>query len=91
MALTKAEKDQIIGDYKINETDTGSAQVQVAMLTQRINTLVEHLRFHKHDNATERGLLKMVGRRRRLLVYLRETKPAEYEDLIQKLGLRRLR
>lgn len=91
MALTKSEKEQLIGEFKINENDTGSAQVQVAMLTTRINTLVDHLRIHKHDNATERGLLKMVGRRRRLLVYLRETKPAEYEALIQRLGLRRLR
>ena len=91
MALTKSEKDQVIAEFKINENDSGSAQVQVAMLTSRINTLVEHLRIHKHDHATERGLLKMVGRRRRLLVYLRETKPAQYEELIQRLGLRRLR
>jgi small subunit ribosomal protein S15 len=91
MALTKSEKDTLIGDFKINENDTGSSQVQVAMLTTRINTLVEHLRAHKHDNATRRGLLKMVGRRRRLLVYLRRTQPAEYEALIQRLGLRRLK
>jgi small subunit ribosomal protein S15 len=89
MALTKAEKDQLIGDFKINEMDTGSSQVQVAMLTSRINTLVAHLRIHKHDNGTRRGLLKMVGRRRRLLSYLRRTQPAEYQALIQRLGLRR--
>jgi small subunit ribosomal protein S15 len=89
MALTKAEKDQIIADFKINETDTGSAQVQVAMLTTRIKSLVEHLRAHKHDNGTRRGLLVLVGHRRRLLAYLRRTQPAEYQTLIQRLGLRR--
>jgi small subunit ribosomal protein S15 len=89
MALTKAEKDTLIADYAIKTGDTGSSQVQVAMLTSRINSLVEHLRVHKHDNATRRGLLKMVGRRRRLLGYLRRTQPSEYQALIQRLGLRR--
>ena len=89
MALTKAEKDKLIADFKINENDTGSTQVQVAMLTTRILGLVEHLRVHKHDNATRRGLLVLVGHRRRLLAYLRRTQPAEYQTLIQLLGLRR--
>lgn len=89
MALTKEQKTQLIGEFGTHEGDTGSTQVQVAMLTQRINELTEHFKIHKHDNHSRLGLLKLVGRRRRLLKYLRETEPAEYEGLIKRLGLRR--
>ncbi len=89
MALTKAEKEQIRSDYGISNNDSGSTPVQVAALTTRINQLVEHLRIHKHDYASQRGLLKLVGQRRRLLAYLRENAPDTYTNLIQRLGLRR--
>lgn len=88
MALTKEEKQEIFDEYGTHENDTGSAQVQIAMLTRRINSLIEHLREHKHDEHTRYGLLKMVGRRRRLLRYLRNTEPEAYIELIQRLGLR---
>jgi small subunit ribosomal protein S15 len=88
MSLTKQEKQAIIDEYATHEGDTGSTQVQVAMLTHRIERLIEHLREHKHDEHTRRGLLKLVGRRRRLLKYLRSTDPEEYLKLIQRLGLR---
>ncbi len=88
MSLTKQEKQPIIDEYATHEGDTGSTQVQVAMLTHRIERLIEHLREHKHDEHTRRGLLKLVGRRRRLLKYLRSTDPEEYLQLIQRLGLR---
>lgn len=89
MALTKSEKREIFTQYAVHEKDTGSAQVQIAMLTQRINDLIEHLKVHRHDESSRRGLLKLVGQRRRLLAYLRRTKPDEYKELIQRLGLRR--
>jgi small subunit ribosomal protein S15 len=89
MALTKAEKEEIFAEYQIKPGDTGSTQVQVAMLTKRILMLTEHLRQHKHDNATRRGLLKLVGQRRRLLGYIRKNDPESYQALIQRLGLRR--
>ncbi len=89
MALTKEQKTQLISEFGTHEGDTGSTQVQIAMLTQRINELTEHFKIHKHDNHSRLGLLKLVGRRRRLLKYLRETEPAEYEALIKRLGLRR--
>lgn len=88
MSLTKLEKQTIIEEYATHEGDTGSTQVQVAVLTHRIERLIEHLREHKHDEHTRRGLLKLVGRRRRLLKYLRRTDPEEYLKLIQRLGLR---
>jgi small subunit ribosomal protein S15 len=88
MSMTKQEKQTIIDEYATHEGDTGSTQVQVAMLTHRIERLIEHLREHKHDEHTRRGLLKLVGRRRRLLKYLRSTDPEEYLQLIQRLGLR---
>lgn len=88
MSLTKQEKQTIIEEYATHEGDTGSTQVQVAVLTHRIERLIEHLREHKHDEHTRRGLLKLVGRRRRLLKYLRRTDPEEYLKLIQRLGLR---
>ena len=89
MALSKTEKEPIIAEYQTHETDTGSAEVQVAMLTTRIIWLTEHLRVHKHDEATRRGLLKLVGRRRRLLQYLNGEDVGRYRSLIAKLGLRR--
>lgn len=89
MALTKEEKLEILANYGLKETDTGSTQVQVAMMTRRINQLVDHLKVHKHDQASRRGLLRLVGQRRRMLAYLRRGQPDVYQDLIQRLGLRR--
>jgi small subunit ribosomal protein S15 len=88
MALEKETRTQIIGDYQIHGTDTGSADVQIALLTERINGLVDHLRTHKHDHHTRRGLLKLVGRRRRLLAYLHGKDRARYQEIIERLGLR---
>ncbi len=89
MALSKEEKQAILQEYATHEGDTGSAQVQIAMMTKRINRLIEHLQIHKHDQHTRRGLQQLVGRRRRLLAYLRNTQPEEYKALIRRLGLRR--
>jgi small subunit ribosomal protein S15 len=83
------DKGTIINEFGLHESDTGSAQVQVALLTDRISHLTEHLKVHKHDEHSRRGLLKMVGRRRRLLKYLNNKDPQLYRDLIAKLGLRR--
>ena len=87
--LTKDEKTQIIAEYARSEGDTGSAEVQIAVLTKRIADLTEHLKTHKHDHASRRGLLKMVGRRRRLLDYLKREDIERYRALIARLGLRR--
>ncbi len=87
--MDKAEKQAIIGEYRIHDEDTGSTELQVAVLTSRINHLTEHLRAHKHDEGTRRGLLKMVGRRRRLLRYLNGEDVGRYRSLITRLGLRR--
>jgi small subunit ribosomal protein S15 len=87
--LDKAEKQAIISEYRIHDDDTGSTELQVAVLTRRINHLTEHLRAHKHDEGTRRGLLKMVGRRRRLLRYLNGEDVGRYRSLITRLGLRR--
>ena len=89
MALTKEEKHELMSEYGLNENDTGSTQLQVAMLTKRINQLVDHLKIHKHDQTSRRGLLKLVGQRRRMLKYLRRREPDNYQQLIQRLGLRR--
>ena len=88
MALTKDEKKQFAADFGKHEGDTGSAEVQVAMLTKRIKDLTEHLRANKKDEASRRGLFKMVGRRRRLMNYLRNKDFASYVALSEKLGLR---
>ena len=88
MSLSKIEKDSVINEYKQAEGDTGSTEVQVALLTTRINGLTEHLRSHKHDESTRRGLLRMVGRRRALLRYLNSKDNARYRTTIGKLGLR---
>ena len=89
MTLTKDAKQEIIGAHGRHETDTGSAQVQIALLTQRINELTEHLRTHAKDHYSRRGLLKLVGRRRRLLNYLQRNDLEGYRALIKELGLRR--
>ena len=89
MALASDVKKQIMTDYATVEGDTGSPEVQVAMLSRRISDLTEHLRTHKHDHHSRRGLLLLVGRRRRLLNYLAETDITRYRSLIERLGLRR--
>ena len=89
MALDSAQKQAIFDEYKTVENDTGSPEVQVAMLTKRIADLTEHLKDHKHDHHSRRGLLLLVGRRRRLLDYLRKTDINRYRSLIERLGLRR--
>jgi small subunit ribosomal protein S15 len=86
---SKETKEKIIGQYKLHETDTGSPEVQIALLTERINHLTEHLKLHGKDFHSRRGLLMMVGRRRRLLDYLMKTDIASYRQLITELGLRR--
>ena len=89
MALSKLEKDAIIQEYHVHSSDTGSPEVQVAILTTRINSLIEHLKAHKHDQHSRRGLLKLVGQRRRHLAYLSHKDPQRYRDLIERLGLRK--
>ena len=89
MTLTKDAKSQLIAEYARTDGDTGSAEVQIAVLTTRIAELTEHLKTHKQDHASRRGLLKMVGRRRRLLDYLRSEDIERYRDVIARLGLRR--
>lgn len=89
MALTNERKQEIISTYKTHETDTGSPEVQIAILTEKINYLNDHLRTHAKDHHSRRGLLKMVGQRRNLLTYLRNNDVTRYRELIQKLGLRR--
>ncbi len=85
----KEVKEDIVTDYKTHESDTGSSQVQIALLTQRINELTEHFKVHKKDNHSRQGLLKMVSRRRKLLDYLKRRNITEYHEIIKKLGLRR--
>ena len=89
MALDAETKNRIIADYAAQEGDTGSPEVQVAMLTKRIADLTEHLKVHKHDHHSRRGLLLLVGRRRRLLNYVQKKDIARYRSLIERLGLRR--
>lgn len=89
MTLTKDQKSKLIGDYRTSEGDTGSPEVQVALLTARINHLNEHLDRHKKDHHTRRGLLKLVGRRRRLLDYVRANDIERYRGIVAKNGLRR--
>lgn len=88
MALSKEQKAQIIEEYKLHEGDTGSPEVQVALLTHSINALNEHLKSHKKDHHSRRGLLKMVGQRRGLLNYIQKTDIVRYRQLIEKLGIR---
>lgn len=89
MSITQERKNEIISQYRIHESDTGSPEVQIAVLTEEINNLNDHLRVHKKDHHSRRGLMKMVGRRRNLLTYLREKDVQRYRVLIDKLGLRR--
>ena len=89
MALSKEVKDQIIAEYATHEGDTGSPEVQVALLSRRIKDLTEHFKTHKHDHHSRRGLMLLVGQRKRLLGYLREVDIARYRSLIERLGLRR--
>ena len=87
--MTKEKKREIVKRFETHAGDTGSAEVQIALLTERIETLSKHFDQHKKDNHSRLGLLKMVGKRRRLLNYLKEHKPASYRQVIQELGLRR--
>ena len=87
--LTKEKKGKIIGDFETHQGDTGSPEVQVAILTTRINELTEHLKTHRKDHASRRGLLKMVGTRSALLKYVNKKDPKRYKGLISKLGLRK--
>lgn len=89
MALTQERKHQLIDEHKTHESDTGSPEVQVAILTENITNLTNHFRVHKKDHHSRRGLLKMVGQRRRLLKYLKNNDVRRYSALIEKLGLRR--
>ncbi|MBN9391651.1 MAG: 30S ribosomal protein S15 [Chloroflexi bacterium] len=89
MSLQKAEKATIMTNFETHANDTGSPEVQIALLTERINQLVEHLKIHKHDNHSRRGLLKLVGRRRRMLAYLSEKDVERYRVVIGKLGIRK--
>lgn len=89
MALTSEKKQEIIKKFRRDEKDTGSAEVQVAILTEEINTLTEHLKEHKHDFHSRRGLLKKVGQRRNMLEFLKRTDVQRYRDLVKKLGLRK--
>ncbi|WP_246537959.1 MULTISPECIES: 30S ribosomal protein S15 [Saccharopolyspora] len=89
VALSTDEKKQILAEYGLKDNDTGSPEAQVALLTKRITGLTEHLKQHKHDHHSRRGLLLMVGRRRRLLNYLTKVDIERYRSLIQRLGLRR--
>lgn len=89
MALSTEKKKSILAEYGLHETDTGSPEAQVALLTERITSLTEHLKGHKHDHHSRRGLLLLVGRRRRLLNYVAKTDIQRYRTLIERLGLRR--
>ena len=87
--MTKERKEEIIKTYKRDEKDTGSPEVQIALLTERITELTEHLKVHQKDNHSRRGLLKMVGKRRNLLKYLSKKDIERYRDIVEKLGLRK--
>jgi small subunit ribosomal protein S15 len=89
MALTQEKKQELISQYQVHETDTGSADLQVAILTERINQLTAHLKDNDKDHSSRRGLLKMIGRRRRLLVYIQKESTERYQNLIARLGIRR--
>lgn len=89
MALASEQKSQVIGKYRIHKSDSGSPEVQVALLTQRIQQLTEHFKTHQKDHHSRRGLLSMVAKRRKLIDYLKDRSPERYKALIQSLGLRR--
>ncbi len=87
--MTKERKQEVINSFKRDEKDTGSSEVQIALLTERINELTEHLKIHKKDNHSRRGLLKMVGKRRNLLNYLAKKDEDKYKEIVEKLNLRK--
>ena len=89
MTIAKDRKQELIGQFRRSEADTGSPDVQIAMLTERIASLTEHIKDHQKDHASRRGLLMQVSRRRRLLNYLRETEPDRYQDIIGRLSIRK--
>jgi small subunit ribosomal protein S15 len=89
MTMTREQKNEIIDQFKAHEKDTGSSEVQIALLTNRINHLTEHLKTHKNDHHSRRGLMKMVGRRRRLLDYLKQVDINRYRAILEKLNLRK--
>ena len=89
MSITAVRKQELLSEYAINEGDTGSPEVQVAILSERIRNLTEHLKTHAKDFHSRRGLLMMVGKRRRLLDYLREVETSRYDEVVKRLGLRR--
>jgi small subunit ribosomal protein S15 len=89
MPTAKETKEQIVSDYKLHDSDTGSSQVQIALLTKRIVELTEHFKIHKKDHHSRRGLLKMVSQRRRLLDYLKKKNIEQYHEVVSRLGLRR--
>ena len=89
MPLMKEEKTSIITEYGANDKDTGSTDVQIALLTQRIKDLTDHFKIHKKDHNSRRGLMKLVGQRRKLLKYLQREDPDRYRELLQQLGLRK--
>jgi small subunit ribosomal protein S15 len=89
MSLSKGEKQELIEQYAVKPGDTGSSEVQIAILTERINHLNEHLKMHRHDQGTRHGLLNMVGRRRAHLKYLMATNPTRYKEILARLGLRK--
>ena len=88
MSLSQKEKQELISEYQVHETDTGSSDLQVAMLTKRINQLTTHLKANNKDHSSRRGLLKMIGRRKRLLSYIRKEDGDRYKNLISRLGIR---
>ena len=88
MALTQQRKQELISDYQVHETDTGSSEIQIAMLTERINRLSEHLRANKKDHSSRRGLLTLIGQRKSLLSYIQTEDKARYQALIARLGIR---
>lgn len=89
MTITKEKKQELVAEYRQSENDTGSAEVQIAILTERINLLTQHLQEHRKDYAGRRGMLMLVSRRRRLLDYLKDEDPQRYLDVIQRLGIRK--
>jgi small subunit ribosomal protein S15 len=89
MALERVAKEAVIKEYRVHPSDTGSPEVQIALLTQRITYLTEHLKAHKHDEASRRGLLKLVGQRRRHLAYLSRTDTKRYREIVARLDLRK--
>ncbi len=89
MVMTPEKKQEVIGDFKLHESDTGSPEVQIALLSERINYLTEHFKIHKKDHSSRRGLLKLVGQRRRLLDYLKNTNVDRYRTVIDRLGIRK--